>query len=82
MVLEYIEEYKKEIKHSIEDLKHKDSFHKQIPNLLTFIRLIGAIPAGIMYYINLNLFVTSISLLWFTDAIDGRIAKKLNAQSN
>lgn len=81
MVLEYIEEYKKEIKHSIEDLKHKDSFHKQIPNLLTFIRLIGAIPAGIMYYINLNLFVTSISLLWFTDAIDGRIAKKLNAQS-
>ena len=81
MVLEYIDEYKKEIKHSIEDLKHKNTFHKQIPNLLTFIRLIGAIPAGIMYYINLNLFVSSISLLWFTDAIDGRIAMKLNVQS-
>lgn len=81
MVLEYIDEYKKEIKNSIKDLKHKNTFHKQIPNLLTFIRLIGAIPSGIMYYINLNLFVSSISLLWFTDAIDGRIAKKINAQS-
>ena len=81
VVLEYIEGYKREIEHSIEDLKRKNTFHKQIPNLLTFIRLIGAIPAGIMYYVNLKLFVSSISFLWFTDAIDGRIAKKLNAQS-
>ena len=81
MVLEYIEGYKKEIAHSIEDMKHRNTFHKQIPNLLTFIRLVGAIPAGIMYYINYKLFVGLISFLWFTDAIDGRIAKKFDAQS-
>lgn len=81
VVLEYIDGYKKEIKHSIEEIKHKETFCKQIPNLLTFIRLVGAIPAGVMYYINLKLFIGSISFLWFTDAIDGRIAKKLNAQS-
>lgn len=81
MVLEYIEGYKKEIKKSIEDMKHKSTFHKQIPNILTFTRLIGAIPAGIMYYVNLNIFIVTISFLWFTDAIDGKIAKKFNAQS-
>lgn len=81
MVLEYIEGYKNEIEHSIEDMKHKETFHKQIPNLLTFIRLIGAIPAGIMYYINTKIFISTISFLWFTDAIDGKIAKKFNAQS-
>ena len=81
MVLEYIEGYKKEIARSIEDMKHRNTFYKQIPNLLTFIRLVGAIPAGIMYYINYKLFVGLISFLWFTDAIDGRIAKKFDAQS-
>lgn len=81
MVLEYMEGYKNEIKNSISDMKHKKTFYKQIPNLLTFIRLIGAIPAGIMYYINTKIFVGAISFLWFTDAIDGRLAKKFNAQS-
>ena len=81
MVLEYIEGYKNEIENSIRDMKHKDTFYKQIPNLLTFIRLIGAIPAGIMYYLNTKIFIGAISILWFTDAIDGRIAKKFNAQS-
>ena len=81
MVLEYIDGYKNEIKNSIEDMKHRDTFYKQIPNLLTFIRLVGAIPAGIMYYLNTKIFIGTISFLWFTDAIDGRIAKKFNAQS-
>ena len=81
MVLEYIEGYKNEIENSIRDIKNKDTFYKQIPNLLTFIRLIGAIPAGIMYYINTKIFIGTISFLWFTDAIDGKIAKKFNAQS-
>jgi len=76
-----MEGYKNEIEKSISDMKHKNTFYKQIPNLLTFIRLIGAIPAGIMYYINTKIFVGAISILWFTDAIDGRIAKKFNAQS-
>ena len=81
VVLKYVEGYKSEINNSIEDIKHKDTFYKQIPNLLTFIRLIGAIPAGIMYYVNTKIFIGAISFLWFTDAIDGRIAKKFNAQS-
>lgn len=81
MVLEYIEGYKKEINNSINDMKDRKTFYKQIPNLLTFIRLVGAIPAGIMYYLNTKIFIGTISFLWFTDAIDGRIAKKFNAQS-
>lgn len=81
MVFEYIEGYKKEIKKSIEDLKHIKTFYKQIPNLLTFIRLVFALPAGIMYYVNPKIFIGTISFLWFTDLIDGPIARKFNIQS-
>ena len=67
---------KAEIRLKEKDLKHKETFYKQIPNLLTFIRLIGAIPAGIMYYLNTKIFIGAISFLWFTDAIDGRASPR------
>ena len=81
MVYNFINIYKEEIKKSINDLKNKKEFYKQIPNLLTFLRLTGAIPAGILFYINPTLSISMIAFLWFTDSIDGRLAKKFNAQS-
>ena len=81
MVLEYVNEYKREIGSCINDLKSKDTVYKQIPNLLTFLRLVGGIPAGLLYLINPYLSIGMITVLWFTDAIDGRIAKKYNIQS-
>lgn len=82
MIKDYIEKYKEEFKKSINDLKHKDTFYKQIPNLLTFLRLVGGLPAGIMYYfINPYLALGMIAFLWGTDAIDGTIARKFHLQS-
>lgn len=82
MIKKYIKENEEEFKKSIEDLKHKDTFYKQIPNLLTFSRLIGGIPAGILYHLGLPyISIALIALLWTTDAIDGRIARKYHLQS-
>lgn len=81
MVWKFIKKYKEEFKKAINDLKDIKTFHKQIPNILTFLRLVGAIPAGLLFSINPNLSIGLIAFLWFTDAIDGRIAKKFNAQS-
>jgi len=81
VVLKFIRKYKEEFKKSINNLKSIKTFHKQIPNILTFLRLVGAIPAGLLFYINPSLSIGLIAFLWFTDAIDGRIAKKFNAQS-
>ena len=81
MVWKFIKKYEKEVRNSINDLKNIKTFHRQIPNLLTFLRLVGAIPAGLLFSFNPSLSIGLISFLWFTDAIDGRIAKKFNAQS-
>lgn len=82
MIKKYIKNNKTELKQCIEDLKHKDRFYKQIPNLLTFLRLIGGIPAGILFYLGLPyLSITLIAFLWITDAVDGRVARKYHLQS-
>lgn len=82
MISKYINKYKNELKNSINDLKHKDTFYKQVPNLLTFMRLVGGIPAGLMYYLgNPTIALVLIAALWGTDAIDGKIARKYNIQS-
>lgn len=82
MVLEYINKYKEEIKGCIEDLKHKETFYRQVPNLLTFSRSIGSIPIGIMF-LNGNVIMGIIftGLLLSTDYFDGKIARKWNIQS-
>ena len=74
-------EYGDEIKKSIEDIKHKDTFYKQIPNLLTFSRLVLAIPVGLLSLFNLNMSALGIIILWSTDLIDGKLARKFNIQS-
>lgn len=81
MIKGYLLKYKEEFKKCFSDLRHKDTFYKQIPNLLTFMRLIFAIPAGVLYYVNPILSASLIALLWATDAIDGKIARKFNLQS-
>ncbi|MBQ2873423.1 MAG: CDP-alcohol phosphatidyltransferase family protein [Bacilli bacterium] len=81
MIKKYFSNYKEEFKQAIDDLKHKDTFYKQIPNILTFMRLVLAIPAGILYYFNPIVSILSIAFLWLTDAVDGPIARKLDIQS-
>lgn len=77
-----LKDYKKEFKKSWEDIKHIKTFYKQIPNILTFTRLIGAIPAGLMFYFgNPYIALGLIGLLWGTDAIDGQIARKYKIES-
>jgi phosphatidylglycerophosphate synthase len=81
MFKKHFSKYKEEFKQATKDLKHKDTFYKQIPNILTFMRLVLAIPAGILYYFNPILSVITIGFLWLTDAVDGKIARKLDIQS-
>lgn len=82
MVLEYFNKYKEEIKKCIDDLKHKETFYKQIPNLLTFSRSIGSIPIGIMFLNgNVIMGIISTGLLLSTDYFDGKLARKWNIQS-
>lgn len=82
MIKGYINKYRDEFKKCIEDMKKKETFYKQIPNLLTFLRLVGGLPAGLMYYFgNQYVALGLIAFLWGTDAIDGKIARKYNIQS-
>ena len=74
--------YKKEIKNAIDDLKHKDTFYKQIPNLLTVSRVIGMIPVSLLLLtgnVIPGLFV--LGLVMSTDFFDGKIARKYNLTS-
>lgn len=82
MVREYINKYKEEVNRCIEDLKHKDTFYKQIPNLLTFSRLVGTIPINILYFTgNVIPAIILTGLILSTDFFDGKIARKFNVQS-
>lgn len=69
--------YKKEFKQSFNDLKHKETFYKQIPNLLTASRAIGIIPVNILFLTG-NIVPATILLgaLLSTDFFDGKIARK------
>ena len=81
MILKHLKRYWSEIKESINDLKSKKTWHKQIPNILTFMRLVFSIPAGLLFYINPVASIIMITFLWLTDAVDGKIARKYNLQS-
>lgn len=82
MVREYIDKYVEEVKKCINDLKHKDTFYKQIPNLLTFSRLVGMIPINILFFTGNTIpAIILTGLILSTDFFDGKLARKFNVQS-
>ena len=74
--------YKKEIKNSLNDLKHKNTFYKQIPNLLTVTRVVGMIPVSILMITGNTLIgVLLLGTILSTDYFDGKIARKYGITS-
>lgn len=74
--------YKKEFIKNLNQFKNRDTRIKQIPNLLTFSRLLAPIiiiPLILLDYLYIALIITVLFAL--TDLIDGRIARKYNAVS-
>lgn len=77
------ENYKREIRSALNDLKTPHGLKKQIPNMLTASRLLSPlliIPAALTG----NLFLASSAALAFgiTDMFDGALARRWNAKSN
>lgn len=82
MVQEYLKKYKEELKKCINDLLHKETRYKQVPNLLTISRAIGMIPVNILLLNgNITIGIALITALLITDFFDGKIARKWNIQS-
>ena len=80
---EIIEKYKKQLKEVITDLKTKGRRHRQIPNILTSLRLFSPfiiIPAAITG--NIPLTIGSAIAFSLTDMADGFIARNWNLTSD
>lgn len=79
---EQLKKYKKLFKEMIDDLKTKGNRYKQIPNVLTTLRLFAPliiIPSFVLS--NFPLAFTSIIVFSLTDAADGFIARKFKLTS-
>ena len=79
---EQLNKYKKLFQEMIKDLKTKGNRHKQIPNVLTTLRLLAPliiIPAFALS--NFPLAFSSIIIFSLTDAADGFIARKFKLTS-
>lgn len=77
-----LNKYKKLFKEMIKDLKTKENRHKQIPNVLTTLRLLApliVIPSFALS--NFPLAFSSIVIFSLTDAADGFIARKFKLTS-
>ena len=69
--------YMAEFKNCLNDLKHKETVYKQIPNLLTVSRPIGMIPVNILFFTgNMVPGIILLGILLSTDFFDGKIARK------
>lgn len=80
MKKEFIEKYKNEVKRCLNDLKHKDTIKKQVPNMLTASRMIAPIFI-VPTVLSGNLLGAGILAIAFalTDAFDGYFARKYDA---
>lgn len=78
-----LKEFKNDLKLSIQDLKSIKTFYRQVPNILTSIRALAPIPFNILYFTgNLKGAVLVLMIAFFTDAVDGKIARKYGLVSN
>lgn len=69
--------YMCEFKKCFNDLKHKNTFYKQIPNLLTVFRVVGMIPVNVLFLTgNMIGGIVLLGILLLTDFFDGKIARK------
>lgn len=76
-----IDEFKKEIKNIINDIK-TGNIKKQIANFLTIIRLLAPFVLIPLIYLNkLKIFLIMIILFCLTDTFDGYFARKYNSVS-
>lgn len=74
--------YKKQMSEAIDDLKTKGRRHRQIPNILTTMRLTAPcfiIPAAIVG--NIPFIIISVAALGLTDLVDGFIARQFKLTS-
>lgn len=77
VVLENKINYKEEIKKCLNDMKSIKTFYKQIPNLLTFSRALFGPVVSILFLMGFPVAgVISTMLLFLTDMIDGKLARK------
>lgn len=78
----FFSEYKEQINEAITDLKTKGRRHKQIPNILTMLRLtapIAILPAAILG--NIPFIIGATAFFGLTDLADGFIARNWNLKS-
>ena len=69
----YVGEFKK----CLNDLKNRETFYKQIPNLLTVFRVVGMIPFNILFLTgNMYAAIILLGVILLTDFFDGKIARK------
>jgi len=83
VIREYLVKYRDEIRKCISDLRNRDRFYRQVPNLLTVSRMIGIIPVNILFFTGKGILgIILVGVLLCTDFIDGKIARKFNIVSN
>lgn len=79
---EFFKDFLSDAKKNIRDLKSIKTAYKQIPNILTFSRAVAPIPINILFFTgNIHAALIVCGITFLTDAFDGAIARKLNAQS-
>ena len=73
---------KKEFKKCSNDLKSIKTAYKQVPNILTIIRLLSTLPINIFFFTgNIVASLVTCGFAAFTDLIDGQFARKYNCSS-
>jgi len=78
----FFDEYKEQINEALNDLKTKGKRHKQIPNILTLLRLIAPLvilPAASIG--NVPFIIGATAFFGLTDLADGQIAKRCHLTS-